>query len=361
MLDISAITSGQQSFDEFLTTMMDWHFSRATGSKFWLDRLGSLKFDPIYDVRTHADLRLFPNVVNELRNVPVADLIPRGYHGSADIVGVYESGGTTGTPKQVPLCADWMRNFTEWTSLRMDELDFPTTGNWLALAPSGPHIFGRVTAELVRLRRSTLFGIDLDPRWVRKCLHEVHHEEAERYTEHLVDQAGLILHRQPIDVLVVTPPLLERMLRREEIVTLIRKNVRSILWGGAHLDPDTRHILRTEVFPEIGIHGMYGSTMILGGSMERRSPVEDFQCVFDAFSPGMTFSVVDPVTQTEVAEGERGQVVMHHLSKALLLPNNLERDLATRIAAPPGVAGASVADVAPMPDFENTTVIEGVY
>lgn len=347
--------------DKYLQAAMEWHFSPETGSRFWLDRLPSLDFDPLCEVRTHADLRMFPNVADDLRDVPVADLVPRGYGDAAEIIGVYESGGTTGSPKRVLLHADWLHSSLEWTSARMDDLGFPARGHWLVLAPTGPHIFGRLMAELARRRRSMCSTIDLDPRWVRRSIAEGRHDEAERYVEHLIDQASLALEQQWIDVIVVTPPLLERMAARDRLVELVNEKVRAILWGGAHLDPDTRHLLRTEVFPEVGLHGMYGSTTILGGSMERPSGADSQQCVFDSFSPSTTFSVVDPVTLADVGHGRRGQVVMHHVSRSLLLPNNLERDMATAVAPPSGSLGTSVADVTPVPRFQETVVIEGVY
>jgi hypothetical protein len=52
---------------------------------------------------------------------------------------------------------------------------------------------------------------------------------------------------------------------------------------------------------------------------------------------------------------------MHHLSKNMLLPNNLERNLATRIPPPSGQVGDSVADVSPVVRFDDAAVIEGVY
>ena len=347
--------------DGFIAEMMDWHFSPETGSPFWLDRLPSLGFDPREEVRTHEALRLLPNVVDELRHVPVADLVPRGYGRKPDIVGAYDSGGTTGSPKRLFLHAEWFTAYLPWVSQRMDTLGFPDSGQWLALAPTGPHMFGRVIADLVRLRSGMLFTVDLDPRWVRRCLTEGRADEAERYTEHLLDQAEAVLTTERIDVLVVTPPLLERMTQRSTLVGAITRNVRAILWGGAQMDPDTRQLLREEVFPSVGLFGMYGSTMILGGAMERAATAAGPVCVFDGFAPQVTFAVIDPVTGVEVAEGDRGQVVMHHVSRSLLVPNNPERDLATRIAAPPGVPGVSVADVAPMPAFQNTKIIEGVY
>ena len=49
------------------------------------------------------------------------------------------------------------------------------------------------------------------------------------------------------------------------------------------------------------------------------------------------------------------------MSKSFLLPNNLERDLATRMPPVMGTVGDSVADIAPVATFEDEAVIEGVY
>lgn len=346
---------------DFYSAAMKWHFSPETGSPFWVAKADTLGFDPCRDVRTHADLRLFPNVVNELRDVPLEDLIPRGYGEHPDVVGAFDSGGTTGTPKRVPLMADWMRRSLAWKSARMDDLGFPRRANWLNIAPGGPHIFGRLMAEVTRMRGGICFTVDLDPRWVRTNLGDGRADEASRYAEHVIDQAESILRAQDIGVLVATPPLLVRMAEREALTELVNQKVGVIMWGGAHLDADTRTVLQEEVFPDVVLRGQYGSTLILGGSMERAGAPAGGQCIFDAFSPFTTFSVIDPASHAEVAEGERGQVVMHHVSRSLLLPNNLERDMAARVAAPDGAFGVSVADVTPVAVFEDTKVIEGVY
>jgi hypothetical protein len=127
------------------------------------------------------------------------------------------------------------------------------------------------------------------------------------------------------------------------------------------MDADTRQLYRTEVFPGVKLVGMYGSTMVLGGATERPALTDDDPCIFDSFSPCVTFSVVDAQTGHKVRYGARGQVVMNHISKSFLLPNNLERDMATRIEAPGGQPGDSVADVTPVAQFDDEVVIEGVY
>ena len=72
--------------------------------------------------------------------------------------------------------------------------------------------------------------------------------------------------------------------------------------------------------------------------------------------------IVDVDTGERVAYGERGQIVVNHVSKAFFLPNNAERDLATRaLSADEAQLGDSVADIAPLAQFRGATVIEGVY
>jgi hypothetical protein len=136
--------------------------------------------------------------------------------------------------------------------------------------------------------------------------------------------------------------------------------VSAILWGGATLDPDTRDLLRNEVFPGITIFSGLGSTMIGSGPALERPGMTDM-CVFDPTPPAITFSVIDPATGQKVAYGERGQVVMNLVSRGLLLPNNLERDLAIRVEPLPGMVGDAVAEVYPVQVFEDEAVIEGVY
>jgi phenylacetate-coenzyme A ligase PaaK-like adenylate-forming protein len=347
--------------DEFIRAAMEWHFSPETGARFWLDRARSLEFDPRTDVRSFDDLALFPNVTDELRDVRVADLIPRGYGEHPDVIGVFESGGTTGPPKRVVFLRDWWELDVAWTAAQNDARALPRNRDWLALFPSGPHMVGEFLGSQAAALGGRRFAIDMDPRWVKKLMAAGRYDEAEAYAEHLIDQAAFALQTQDVGVLASTPPLLERLARREDLVDLVREKVRAIVWGGAHMDADTRALLRTEVFPGVELSGFYGSTMVLGSAVERLGLSDEDPCIFDPFSPYVTFWVIDPETGRRVDHGERGQVVMNHVSKSFLLPNNLERDMATRIGPSEGQVGDSVADVTPVPQFEGETVIEGVY
>ena len=347
--------------DEFVQAAMRWHFSEETGSAFWLRKAPSLGFDPRHEVKSTQDLARFPNVANELRDARATDLIPRGYRGRPDAVAVFESGGTTGAPKRVAFLADWIDREMTWMMAGCAEHGVPRDVPWLAIAPSGPHMMGEYAARLARLHGGIRFAIDMDPRWVKRLIAAGRGDEASAYADHLVEQAASTLRAEDIGVLVTTPPLLERLSRSDEIVELINEKVWAIIWGGAHMDADTRHLLRTDVFPDVTLFGIYGNTMILGAATERPGLAEDDPCIFDTNSPYVTFSVVDPDGLIPVTYGERGQVVTNHVSKSMLLPGNLERDQATRIQAPPGHAGDSVADVVPVQTFDGGDVIEGVY
>jgi phenylacetate-coenzyme A ligase PaaK-like adenylate-forming protein len=347
--------------NDLIEAAMRWHFGPDTGSPFWLERAKRLDFDPRTDIRTFDDLALFPNVVNELRDVRVEELIPRGYGDRADLVGVFESGGTTGAPKRVVCLADWLERYTTWVSRNMDQRGFARGVNYVNMVPTGPHAFGHYTAGLARMRGGAVFNIDMDPRWVKRCIAGGRDEEADQYADHLVEQGRHLLETQDAGVLVITPPLLVRLARDDRLVDLVNEKVKVIYWAGTHMDADTRYLLRTEVFPEAELFGAYGSTMVLCVTVDRPGLPIDGPCVFDPFAPYISFSVVTPGTRDQVPYGQRGQVVMNHISKAMFMPNNLERDEATRIKPLPGQLGDSVADVTPVAVFDDETVIEGVY
>ncbi len=83
--------------------------------------------------------------------------------------------------------------------------------------------------------------------------------------------------------------------------------------------------------------------------------------VFDPRSPYVVFWVIDPDTGEQVPYGERGQVVMNHVSKGMFIPNNLERDTAIRVQGPPGPSAIRSARWRPSRCSAARPVIEGVY
>ncbi|MBC2876052.1 AMP-binding protein [Streptomyces mobaraensis] len=346
---------------DLLAAAMEWHFGPRTGSRFWLERARTLDFDPRKDVRTEADLALFPNVVDELRDARVEDLVPRGYGDEPVPLDIFESGGTTGAPKRVVWLPDLHERLTSWHSRVLDDRGVPRGVNWLTIGPSGPHLFAPTSRTLAHLRGGIPFTVDLDPRWVKKCVGEGRADETKRYVDHVLDQVAAILRSQDVGVVFTTPPLLEALAGRDELAELINRKVDTLIWGGSSMNVDTRTLLRTQVFPEARLLGFYGSTMVGGGMYERDGVAEHEPSVFDPPYPFISMRVVDPDTGKPVPYGERGQVVMNHVSRGMLLPNNLERDTALRIAPAEHSGGDAVADIQPVRTFDGTTVIEGVY
>jgi phenylacetate-coenzyme A ligase PaaK-like adenylate-forming protein len=348
---------------EFIQAAMAWHFSPDTGSPFWLERAQTLDFDPRLDVRSFDDLTLFPNVTDELREVPVADLIPAGFGPSPEVVSVIESGGTTGAPKRLPLLREFADRMVSNDVADLRSIGLSAAQNWLMLLPSGPHGALEQGRRTARTLGALVFAVDMDPRWVKKQIAAGNAKVAEEYAEHIVDQAAYVLHGQDVGFLRATAPVLARIARRDELVELIREKVSHISWGGASMDADSRYLYRTEIFPAARLTGGYGTTMALGtGGKERPGLSHDDPCIFDpAISPYTTFRVIDPATGELVDYGQRGQLVVNHVSKSFLLPNNSERDTALRIRPAAEQAGDSIADIYPLAEFGGTRVIEGVY
>jgi phenylacetate-coenzyme A ligase PaaK-like adenylate-forming protein len=344
--------------EAYLHAAIAWHFGEDTGSAFWLRTAETLDFNPLTDIKTFADLRLFPNLVNELRNVPIEDLIPRGYGSPAPLPQIFESGGTTGAPKRTAQLPDWVAQVVQWQTE-----DFATGGflrgeGFLCLMPSGPHGVGYFSRLVSERLGSVFHPIDIDPRWVKKIAARNAAAEVAAYVDHVIDQAVFILQTQNVANLHATPPMLEAIARDDKVVDLVNEKIRYLLLSGAHVDADTIDVLR-DIFPNTTITMAFGSTMILSQAVTRIADDESF--VFDPRTPYVVFWVVDPDTGEQVPYGQLGQVVMNHISKGMFIPNNLERDRAIRVSGPAGELSDSVSAVRPVATFEGEAVIEGVY
>jgi hypothetical protein len=345
--------------EKFLRAAIAWHFGEDTGSSFWLRAAKELDFDPLTRVRSYADLGLFPNLLDELRTAPVHDLIPRGYGPTPPVPRIFESGGTTGAPKRTVQMPDWIEQVARWQVEDFSAGGFVPGSGLLALVPSGPHGVGHFDQVVSERLGSVFFPIDLDPRWVKKLAARNATQEMSGYVDHCLEQAAFVLQTQDVGNLHITPPLLEALARDDALVDLVNEQVRYVLLSGAHVDLDTMDLFR-EIFPDAAITMVFGSTMILSQARTRLESDWD-SWIFDPQTPYIVFRVVDPETGAEVPYGERGQVVMNHISKGMFLPNNLERDTAVRVPGPNGQVGDSLTEVAPVARFEGEPVIEGVY
>ncbi len=344
--------------EAYLRAAIAWHFGAETGSPFWLRAAPTLGFDPLTEVRGFADLRRFPNLVDELRTARVEDLIPRGYGSPPPVAKVFESGGTTGAPKRTAQLPDWVEQVVRWQVEDFTAGGFIAGRGLLCLMPGGPHGVGYFDRAVAERLGSALHAVDMDPRWVKKLTARGCRDEVTAYVEHILEQSRHVLATQDVANLHTTPPLLEAIARDDDLLELLADRIGYLLLSGAHVDIDTLDLLR-DLLPRTAISVVFGSTMILSQAATRPAPDGSF--IFDPRSPYVVFWVVDPDSGERVGHGERGQVVMNHISRTMFIPNNLERDMATRTPGPDRQIGDSLTEVAPVAAFDGEAVIEGVY
>lgn len=351
-----AAPDSRVALETHIRRMMEWHFDPATGAPFWLDRAGSLGFDPRTDIRCLADLRRFPDLSEELRTVPVGRLIPLGRAGRP--YAVYESGGTMGRPKRIVEHDSRLSN-VEWVSDILCGHGFPDRGDWLHVGPTGPHIVGRSVRRLAELRNSLCFTIDVDPRWVKRLVATDRPNLVAEYVDHVLDQVDQIVVNQKISVLFITPPILEALIARTDLYERLTDTVRGLIWSGTSISPTSLKLVEEEFFAEAAVAGIYGNSLMGIAPQRVRRPDDDHRCVFRPYWPNAQVEVIDQETGEQVTYGERGRVLVHLLSEDMFLPNVAERDTAVRLCPADGV-GVELADIQPYRGGSHT-VIEGVY
>ncbi|MEV5546672.1 AMP-binding protein [Streptomyces sp. NPDC052309] len=344
--------------DAHLRDILRRHFDPDTGSHFWLSRAHTLGFDPLRNIRTLADLRRFPDLSDELRTVPVEDLIPAG---QADRpFEVFESGGTVGAPKRVVDSVSRTLN-VDWVSTVLDSHGFPRNANWLHVGPGGPHVVGRTIRHLAQQRGGLCFTVDFDPRWVKRLLAAGRTEPAAEYRDHLLDQVEQIVRSQDIKVLFITPPVLEALCARPELYERLAVGLEALMWAGTSISPESLRQIEETFFPRARVAAIYGNTLMGIAPQRPRQEGDTHAAVFRPFHPQSVVEVVDSATGEAVPYGERGQVLVHLLSRDMFLPNVLERDTAVRVRPAAGDTVDGLADIAPLPSQGGTRIIEGVY
>jgi len=348
--------------DELVRATMAWHFSPATGSPYWVARASEFSFNPLTDVQTYADLALFESVPMDWSTIPATSLVPLGCRGKGGRFGVFESGGTTGAPKRIVDNTSRVRNI-EFQNLFLEEQGFPRgqgDEGWLHIGPTGPHIMAKNVGNVAAFRGFLAYFVDLDPRWVKRCIASGRDDTYKAYLDHILDQVKDVLESQNIKAISTTPKVLDVIVGRPDVYDVLAEKVRGIIWGGTSIDAETLRLLRDEAFPDAVLAGAYGNTMM--GMAPQRTPRDDdgTPCVFRPFYPYAVVEVVDEQEfKTPVAVGESGVVKVSALTRDLFVPPVIERDKVTRRATE-GYPGVEVSDVRPR-EMPNTQVIEGVY
>jgi len=351
-------TEARAALDAHVREIVRWHFSVETGTPVWLQFAKTSGFDPLKDVRGFDDLvARFPNFDGErLRNDPHELWIPRAFQGRPFTI--FETGGTTGMPKQRIGWDDYKRDY-EHFSATLDENRFPRGGYWLMVGPTGPRRLRLSIEHLANFRGSSCYFVDLDPRWVKKLIASGDGAGAKAYMAHVVEQATLLLKNRKISVVFTTPKLLEAL---GEELSLADAGVKGVLCGGTEMNPQMVRFLVEEVLERrAAFVPVYGNTLMGLAACDPDTLAREFSITYHAPQPWAVLRVTDPKDPRKlVAHGQRGRVELTTLTKEFFLPRFLERDDAIRRPPCALYPWDGAGEVKPFQE-QGQRIIEGVY
>ncbi len=352
------IQKAQEQLDAHVREIIQWHFSPETGSPFWLGWAKKAGWDPRKEITKFSDIiAKFPHFHDEwLRDEQPEVWVPAAFKGQP--FNIFETGGTTGMPKQRIGWNDYKVDYSEFSEKISDE-HFPRGGAWLMVGPTGPRRLRLAIEHLANVRGSSCYFIDLDPRFVKKVLSNKQYDVARQYMDHVVDQAVTILKNRKVTGLFTTPKLLEAL---AEKVDLYEGGIRGVFCGGTTMAPQyVRFIVEEVLEGRIGFYPTYGNTLMGLAASVQLTPEDKFSISYYPPQPRAVLRVVDPnKTDTLKAYDEWGRVELTTLTKEFFMPRFLERDEALRKAPRDIYAWDGVAEVRPFGAMEKT-IVEGVY
>ena len=358
--DTATVKQTAAQLDEQVRAMVRWHFSPETGTPFWIDWAAQAGIDPVEQVKGFADLSQLPRFEDAwLRKLPHDRWIPRAFRGKP--FKVFETGGTTGMPKQRLSWEDHLTDYTEF-SAHLDRQfpdGFPHGANWLMLGPTGPRRLRLGIEHLANIRGGACYFLDLDPRWVKKLLAEKQSDQARHYMDHAIDQAVQILRHRAVGCLFATPRLLEAL---DERLSIPAAGIRGVFCGGTSMTPQVIRFLVEEVLDgKATLVPTYGNTL-MGLAVARPVSAEDgYALTYHAPQPRAALRVVHPDDPDRTVDyGDMGRIELTTLTKELFMPHFLERDEAVRRAPCAAWPWDGVGEVRPFGSAQGVTV-EGVY
>jgi phenylacetate-coenzyme A ligase PaaK-like adenylate-forming protein len=359
----AAIQQAKQKLDAHVREIVQWHFNPDTGTPFWLEKAKSFAFNPLKDVNTFDDLKLFGHFEDEwLRGGPVRRWVPKALQQKP--IYVFETGGTTGIPKSRVVVEDHWIDY-ELFSESLPEKNFPKGSNWLMLGPSGPRRLRLAVEHLAQFRGGICFCVDLDPRWVIKLIKKGWMEHLKAYQEHVIDQALTVLSaNHEIKCMFTTPKLLDALAGRleKEGKTIAQTGITGIFCGGTEMTSQwIRFAIEELLGPGIYIAPTYGNTLMGLAASEMPTAADDFKIAYYAPEPRAVAQVVDFDNHEQVVDyGKEGRVCLTTLTREFFVPRFMERDEGVREKPSVKYPWDGVSGVKPYRGFAATTTV-GVY
>jgi phenylacetate-coenzyme A ligase PaaK-like adenylate-forming protein len=354
----TAVKQAKDALDAHVREIVQWHFSEETGCPFWLDWKSKAGWDPAEEVKQFEDLLHFPHFDGDkwLRDLPNKVWVPKAYAGKP--FSVFETGGTTGMPKQRIGWEDFRIDYSQFSERLSDE-DFPRDHYWLMIGPTGPRRLRLAIEHLANVRGCACYFVDLDPRWVKKLILRKEFEQARAYMDHVIDQAMMVIKNREVSALFTTPKLLEALAER---TSLVQAGIKGVFCGGTTMDPQyTRFIVEEVLENKIGFVPTYGNTLMGLAAHRPIQPEDNYSITYHAPQPRAVLRVVNPDNTDElVAYRDWGRVELTTLTNEFFMPRFLERDEAMRQEPVAEFPWDGVAEVRPFGAMQKT-IVEGVY
>ena len=356
------IDAALERLDAHVRETVAWHFDPATGCPFWLDWARQQGWDPRQEISGFDDLHKFGHFEDEaLRGGPVRRWVPKAYADRP--VFVFETGGTTGTPKSRISVDDFRIDYELFSETLPDE-HFPPGANWLMLGPSGPRRLRLAVEHLAHQRGGICFCVDLDPRWVIKLIKKGWTDHLKAYQEHVIDQAITVLDSgHEIQCMFTTPKLLEALaLRLEERGSSIGDaGITGIFSGGTEFTPQWNRFAQEELLDGVYMTPTYGNTLMGLAASAPSGADNGYKITYYAPQPRAVLQVVDPDNADAVVPyGETGRVMLTTLTREFFMPRFLERDEGERELPYEAYPWDGVSGVRPFSKIAGTTTV-GVY
>lgn len=353
------VEEARRQLDEHLRRVIKWHFSDDTGSPFWLNWKRKAGFDPVKQVDSYAALvDKFPHFEDEwLRDEQPEVWVPQPLKSRP--FNVFETGGTTGMPKQRVGWEDYKVDYEEFSHRYGDDV-FPMGASWLMVGPTGPRRLRLAIEHLANYRGGPAYFVDLDPRWVKRVLGKGQVDVAKDYQKHVVEQAVTILKHRKIGALFTTPKLLESL---GELINIPDDTqIKGIFCGGTSMTPQNVRFLCEEVLEHrVKFVPTYGNTLMGLAVSDPNYAKNNYSITYYSPQPRAVLRLVNPKdTKQTVGYNEWGRVELTTLTYEFFVPRFLERDEALRRPPIDGLPWDGVGDVRPFGATEKK-VIEGVY
>lgn len=352
-----AAAESRERLDAHVREIVQWHFNPETGCPFWLEKAKTFDFDPLKDVQTYDDLKLFGHFQDEwLRGGPVRRWVPKGLIGEP--IYVFETGGTTGVPKSRINMHDFEIDYSNFGDGLSDDT-FPPGSDWLMLGPTGPRRLRLAIEHLAHHRGGISFHVDLDPRWVTRLVKNKRWDELEAYKEHVSGQALKILRAHEIRCIFTTPKLLEHLAGK---IDLVKYGISGIFCGGTEMNADFHRFAREELVPGADFVPVYGNTLM---GLARAKPFDpatgDYTITYYPPHPRAVFEIVNPDDLDEIVPyNETGRVLLTTLTQEFFMPRFAERDEGERAEPVPGTPWDGVSNLRLFSRFAKKVAV-GVY